>query len=124
MAATWDVGNAITEIVDGVERNVKEVSKVGQFVEEGTELARQSDGALQEIDGLVHEVTDQVGVIASTAQEQLNLTDRITSVVDNIKSLSESTVTGMQETKSAANGLVQLVDDLRVLIKKLEGSKQ
>jgi len=41
-------------------------------------------------------------------------------VVDNIKSLSEATVTGMQEAKSAVNGLVQLVDDLRVLIKKLE----
>ena len=123
MAATRDVGNAISEIVDGVERNVKEVSKVGLFVEEGTELARQSDGALQEIDGLVHEVTDQVGVIASTAQEQLNLTDRVTRVVDKIKSLSEATVTGMQETKSAVNGLVQLVDDLRVLIKNLEGSR-
>jgi len=119
MAATREVGTAISEIQSEVDKNVKEMNSVAFSVEEGTQLAGESYQALQEIVKLVVNVTDQVRAIATASEEQSVTSEEINRSLEDIKTISEETARGMKQTKDAVDTLVDLAEDLRVLTKEL-----
>jgi len=119
MAATREVGDAISEIQSEVERNVGEMNKVAGSVKKGTELAGESHKALQEIVKLVIDVTDQVRAIATASEEQSAASEEISRSVEDIKNISEETAKGMEETRSAIESLVHLAEELRALTEEL-----
>ena len=119
MAATREVGDAISEIQSEVEKNVGEMNKVAGSVKKGTELAGESHKALQEIVKLVIDVTDQVRAIATASEEQSAASEEISRSVEDIKNISEETAKGMEETRSAIESLVHLAEELRALTEEL-----
>ena len=119
MAATKEVGQAISEIQSEVEKNVGEMNKVAGSVQKGTELAGESHKSLQEIVELVVNVADQVSAIAEAAKEQSSASNEISASIADIKDAAEDAAGGIEETKDAVEALERLAEELRGMIEEL-----
>ncbi|MBT8764017.1 DUF3365 domain-containing protein [Desulfohalobiaceae bacterium Ax17] len=117
--ATKEVGGAISEIQNEVEKNVTDMDNVATSVQKGKALAKESKQALQGIVQLVILVTDQIRAIATASEEQAAATEEISQGVEDIKQISEETASGVSETKEAIRDLVRLAEELKALIKEL-----
>jgi methyl-accepting chemotaxis protein len=119
MAATREVGQAISEIQSEVEKNVGEMNKVAGSVQKGTELAGESHKSLQEIVDLVVNVADQISAIAEAAREQSSASNEISSSIVDIKDAAEDAASGIEETRDAVEALERLAEELRGMIEEL-----
>ena len=119
MAATKEVGQAITEIQDEVDTNVQQMNNVAHSVNEGTELAVTSQQALQEIVKLVVNAADQVRSIATASEEQSSISDKINQSIETVREISEKTVKQMSVTGQTVANLTELAGELRNLITRM-----
>jgi methyl-accepting chemotaxis protein len=119
MAATKEVGQAITEIQDEVDTNVQQMNNVAHSVNEGTELAVTSQQALQEIVKLVVNAADQVRSIATASEEQSSISDKINQSIETVREISEKTVKQISVTGQTVANLTELAGELRNLITRM-----
>ncbi len=120
MSATQEVGQAITNIQSGTNRNVSKVKEAAQAVNQVTTLAEESGSALNEIVFLVEESSTQVTCIATAAEEQSTVSGEITRAIENISVISAEIAQGMSESSSAVEHMVQQAKDLGSLITAFE----
>ena len=119
MAATHEVGSAITGIQQGTRQSIIAVEQTTNRLDVATELVKDSGISLA---GIVKEsasTADQVRSIAAAAEEQSAASDEITHSLDEINRMAEGTASAMQQSARAVAELVQQSLDLQGLVNDL-----
>jgi methyl-accepting chemotaxis protein len=120
MAATKDVGTAVTGIQRGADETAGRMNQAASRVADATGLAERSGTALARIVELVAGAGDQVQAIAAAAEQQSATTEAINNAVGDINSLAATAADtldhcadAVQELAELANNLSQLINDLQ-----------
>lgn len=95
--------------VNSMEKGVSEV-------ERGMDTSRRSGAALQLILDAINDVTAQVHLIATAAEEQTAVTGEISNNISQITDIVQETATGAHETAKAASELNRLAGNLEQLV--------
>ncbi len=120
MAATREVGAAITGIQQGTQKNVDNFEAAAKLIGQATEQAGVSGAALKEIVALVEDATDQVRSIATAAEEQSAASEEINRSVDDINRISTEVSQAMSHSARAVAELAEQTQELRSLIASLK----
>ena len=99
--ATKEVGQAIADIQTGARRNVENVEKSVDMIDQATSLAGQSGEALREIVSLVASTADQVRSIATASEEQSASSEQINRSIEEISRIAGETSEGMRQSAEA-----------------------
>ena len=119
MNATKEVGQAINEIQEEVNKDFQVMEDAAASVAKGTELSQESKLALQEIVELVVSISDQIRAIATASEEQSAASDEITRAINEINEISDATVGNIEETRRAIQDFVVMAGELKQLVDKL-----
>ncbi len=120
MAATQEVGTAISSIQEGTREAVGHMEGAVKDVERSTALAEETGNALKEIVSLVEMASDQVRSIATASEEQSAASEEINQAVDDINRISSETADAMTQSAQAVSDLAQLAQELNTLIRNLQ----
>jgi methyl-accepting chemotaxis protein len=116
MAATKEVGEAISGIQQGARKNLENVEHSVVTIEQATSLANESGMALKEIVALVEVSTDQVRSIAAASEEQSAASEEINRSIEDINRISGETASAMTQSAQAVGELASQAQALRTLI--------
>ncbi|WP_027191833.1 methyl-accepting chemotaxis protein [Fundidesulfovibrio putealis] len=120
MAATKEVGEAISGIQQGARKNLENVEHSVITIEQATNLANESGTALKEIVTLVEVSTDQVRSIAAASEQQSAASEEINRSIDDINLISGETASAMNQSAQAVGDLARQAQTLRTLIESMK----
>lgn len=120
MAATKEVGQAISAIQQGTRANMDSVNDAVQTIEKATHLAQASGGTLREIVSLVDQATDQVRSIATASEQQSSASEEINKAIEEINSISSETADAMTQSARAVSDLASQSQALQTLIQQMK----
>ncbi len=116
MTATKEVGEAIRGIQEGTIKNIGNVERVGDTIEEVTKLAGSSGESLREIVALAEVTTDQVRSIATASEQQSSASDEINHSIEDVNRVSTETSEAMRQSAQAVGELANQAQILKTLI--------
>lgn len=116
MAATKEVGAAISGIQEGTRTSVANVDLAVQTIAQAASSATESGAVLEEIVSLVVDVTEQVQNIATAAEEQSAASEQISRSVEEVNVISTETSQGMEQAGQAVSDLADQALRLKTLI--------
>jgi methyl-accepting chemotaxis protein len=122
MAATKEVGEAISGIQDGTRRNIGNVDRAVDMITQANTLAAKSGQALGEIVTLVERTADQVRSIATSAEEQSASSEEINRAIEDINRVSSETSEAMTQSAQAVTELAEQALALKSLIENMQNS--
>ncbi len=114
--ATGEISGMITAIQEETGRAVDAMGSGVVKVEKGVKLANEAGEALNQIVSGVENVTDMIGQIATSADEQSATTDEITQSMDSIASVAMANVGTIAEVTRATEDLAKLASELKELV--------
>ncbi|MEW5772613.1 MAG: cache domain-containing protein [Thermodesulfobacteriota bacterium] len=120
MGATKEVGDNIRAIQEAASRNVENVDRAAEAVEQATIKANLSGDTLGEIVQLASLSASQVDSIASAAEEQSAATEEITHSVESVHEIAMKTVQDMSRSTENTRRMAELAEDIRVVIDELK----
>jgi methyl-accepting chemotaxis protein len=120
MIATKEVAESVGGIQLGTQKNLANVERAAQTIEEATALANQSGESLREIVTLVEIASDQVSAIATASQEQSAASEEINRSVEDIHRVSDETAASMAQSAQAVEDLAAQTSELRGLIERMK----
>jgi methyl-accepting chemotaxis protein len=115
MSAAREVGDSVQMIQRGVGSNIDGMEKAAEAIQHASSLATQSGKALEEILPLVAATSAEVGRIASAAQEQVAVSDRINRNIRDVDDVSREIASAMALSAKATAGLVEMARRLRAI---------
>jgi methyl-accepting chemotaxis protein len=114
--ATKEIGEMIKSIQRETTNAVASMQQsVGQ-VKEGSDNAAESGRSLQEILAIIDALEEQIGQIATAAEEQTATTREISSNVLNLNELAQHNDHSLKETTAAANDVSRQAEELKSLV--------
>ncbi|ADU63128.1 MAG: Cache 3/Cache 2 fusion domain-containing protein [Pseudodesulfovibrio sp.] len=119
MAATSEVGGAISRIQSMTKGNVAATEKAVKAVAHSTELANESGRALKEIVSRVDNAADQVRSIATASEEQSATSEEINRATDDINRISMETSQVMLESAQAIQEVASMASRLNLVIERM-----
>jgi methyl-accepting chemotaxis protein len=114
--ATKEIGEMIKAIQKETRNAVSSMEQSVAQVEQGTSHASESGRSLQEILDIINDVTEQIGQIATAAEEQTATTREISSNVLNLNDLAHQSDHALHETAIAANDVSRQAEELKQLV--------
>ncbi len=105
MSATREVGEAVSGIQAGAQKNMENVERSGATIEEASRLANASGEALRRIVSLVESAADQVRSIAAASEEQSAASEEISSGIAGVNRISSETAEAMGHSAKAVSEL-------------------
>jgi len=120
MAATKEVGEAISGIQQGTRANIDKVDRAASTIDNTTGLASKSSEALAEIVSLVDLATDQIRAIAAASEQQSTSSEEINAAIDEVKRISADTAEAMRQSSSAVGSLASQAQVLKGLIEEMQ----
>ncbi len=122
MQATVQVGDAIRGVQQGTRKNMENVDRSVQGIEESTQLVRQSGEALDEIVRLVETASDQVRSIATASEQQSSASEEINHAVEQVSTISGETAQAMRESARAVSALAEQAQVLKRLVEEMKAA--
>ena len=123
MAATGEVGGAISGIQQRTGRSITALSLTTSNLHKATELAHTSGSSLASIVGETVHMAEQIGNIATAAEEQSASSREITGSLSDISHSAEETASVMRESTQAVAELSRQAQELQTLVLKLRSGK-
>ncbi|OGU16116.1 MAG: chemotaxis protein [Geobacteraceae bacterium GWC2_53_11] len=114
--ATKEIGEMIKAIQKETRDAVNSMEQSVIQVEQGTSHASDSGRSLQEILDIINDVTEQIGQIATAAEEQTATTREISGNVMNLNDLAQQNDHALHETAIAANDVSRQAEELKELV--------
>ena len=121
--ATKEVGQAIQGIQDGTKKNVANVERSGQAIEQATDFANQSGQALGQIVTLVESAADQIRSIATAAEQQSSASEEINHSIDDVNRISSEMSEAMRQSAQAVGELANQAQVLKVLVEGIQSQE-
>ncbi|EPR42101.1 methyl-accepting chemotaxis sensory transducer [Desulfovibrio sp. X2] len=119
MAATKEVGEAISGIQQSTRKNIQNVDNSAKAIEDATTRANQSGESLQRIVDLVDQAADQVRSIATASEEQSAASEEINRSIEDVNRISAETAQAMAQSAHAVSDLAAQANALQRLIARL-----
>ena len=119
MTATKEVDEAIAGIQAGAKKNIGNVDRAAEAIEDATELAKRSGQSLDAIVGLIQDAADQVRAIATASEEQSATSEEINRTVDDINRISAATSDAMRQSAEAIEELARQISGIKHLIEDM-----
>lgn len=119
MTATKQVGEAITGIQGGTQKNMANAERAVGIIESVTTLAGRSGASLTEIVELVDLTSDQVRTIASASQQQSATSEQINRAIEEVSRISNATSEAMDFCSSSVDMLLAQAQSLNSLVETL-----
>ena len=120
MSATQEVGQAISGIQEGTKKNIDNVDKSAESIEEATQLSIRSGDSLKQILENVHLVNDQVQSIATASEQQSAASEEINHSVEQVATISSETAQAMEQAAKAVADLAEQSQVLQGLIRDMK----
>ena len=120
MAATKEVGDAISGIQKGTRDNIAQLSEAVSAVESVTLKAQEAGAALQDIVSLSDSVSAQVASIAAASEESSAISTQINRAVSEVRDISGEIRTGMQASSADVGDLTAQTQNLHEVIAQLQ----
>jgi methyl-accepting chemotaxis protein len=120
MTATKEVGDSIRGIQDGTRKNISNVERSAQTIEEATVLAVKSGESLREIVALVESTSDQVRSIATASEQQSSASEEINRSIEDVSRISSETSDAMRQSSQAVGELSNQAQILKNLIGEMQ----
>ena len=114
--ATKEIATMIKSIQNETQSAVGSMSEGVAEVKRGTTEANRSGEALEDILNQINQLTEQIGQVATAAEEQTATTHEITSNIQKINEVVSRNVESAQSTKQATGMLSEQVDKLHTLV--------
>ncbi len=122
MAATKEVGDAVTGIQAGTRENIKSMGLAEEAVAQSTKLADEAGGALKNIVTRVESTADQVRAIAAASEQQSAATEQINKGIEEITRIAAETADAMSQSAQAGSELAQMAQEMRQLVDDLKSA--
>ena len=122
MAATHEVGEAVTGIQRGTKESIQAVETTTVNLDTATTMITQSGNSLAEIVEESVSTADQVSNIATAAEEQSAASEEIAQALEEINLSISDMNTSMQQSSHAVSELVSQTQALQNLVYKLRNS--
>jgi methyl-accepting chemotaxis protein len=116
--ATKEIGARIRSIQNETRQAVSAIDKRVEEVEGGTGQARHSGEALVEILAQTSTVSNQMGQIATAAEQQTATTNEISSNIQQISTVIMNTAHSAETSATAARDLARLSTELNALVRE------
>jgi methyl-accepting chemotaxis protein len=114
--ATKEISSMINSIQIETTKAVEAMDEGANKVDKGVKLAHEAGTALGKIVTGVQNVTEMVGHIATSTEEQSSTTDEITRSMDSISNVSNSNVEVIGEVSKATGEMARLATELKDLV--------
>ena len=114
--ATTEIAEMIAQVQTETGEAVAAIREGNARVEEGLELADQTDAALQEIVVSTDRVGEMATEIATASEQQSTTSQQISRSVQSISSVSQESAVGVTQVADSASDLERLTDGLRGLL--------
>lgn len=121
MAATQEVGSAISNIQSGTKANIVNVEKAVDKINVTTELSGDSGEALSAIVKYVEGTSVQVQNIATAAEQQSATSEEINRSLTQVAAISSETTQAMEESARAVEEMSRQAQVLQKLINHMKG---
>lgn len=118
--ATKEIGEMIRTIQQETRGAINSMEEGVRVTEQGAKEAGQLEIALNDILCRVNDVTMQISLIATAAEEQTATTGEISSNMLQITDVIQQTARGAEESAEAAGQLAQLADGLQLLVQRFK----
>ncbi|MBQ7584920.1 MAG: hypothetical protein IJU40_01560, partial [Desulfovibrionaceae bacterium] len=119
MDSTQDVGNATKAIQESVKKSMVAMHEAAGRLEEALDYAVKSGQALTDIVNKAASTTDQVTLIATSAEEQSATSDQINDSISEVNELSSQNAKAMDEASLAVKQLTKQMQDLNNLMTEM-----
>jgi methyl-accepting chemotaxis protein len=96
------------------------IASSGQEVEAGVELVGQTGQALERIIGHVNQISDLVGDIAASAQEQATGLNQVNAAVNQMDQTTQQNAGMVQQSSAATHGLASEAEALTQLVRQFD----
>ncbi|MFW6415046.1 MAG: methyl-accepting chemotaxis protein [Thermodesulfobacteriota bacterium] len=120
MEATKEVGNTISSITSGTEKNVEEVKETEKAVEETSEQSRKASRYLEEIVGLAESNAEQVQNIATSAEEQSSASEQVNQSSEEVNRTATESSETMNQSAQAVSELNKLAQEIDQIVKQMQ----
>jgi methyl-accepting chemotaxis protein len=121
MTATKEVGDAISGIQNGTQKNIVNVEATVTRIGTATDLAGKSGQALEEIVTLVDLTTDQVRAIATASEQQSSASEEINHSIEGVNQISAETADAMRQSATA---VLEMADQAQVLKRLIDALRE
>ncbi len=120
MAATKEVGGAISGIQLSVEETVNKRKAAEEQLEQTTAYANTAGELLQRIESTVGAAADAAGQIAAAADEQSSTADEIAASLSAVNDLNKENAAGVRRSEASISQLSGLAGQLNELMHELQ----
>ncbi|OBQ46365.1 methyl-accepting chemotaxis protein [Halodesulfovibrio spirochaetisodalis] len=120
MAATSEVGQAISSIQSGTRNNITSMDRVAVVVENSTVQAQQSGSSLAAIVEFAESTADQVRAIATASEEQAATSEQIHRSTEEVSRVSTENNESMEQASEALAELSTLTGDLAAIVREMQ----
>lgn len=121
--ATKEIASMIRQIQTDTNQAVSSMQKGTEEVSKGITLAEQAGTMLSGIVGNAESVAEMVAHIASTSEEQTNVSETISKNVEAISTVTQESASGVQQIAKTAEDLNRLTENLQNLLEKFNLEK-
>jgi methyl-accepting chemotaxis protein len=115
MNATREVASRIEGIQNGVDRTGKDMEETSRRVDQAVTLAQSSGESLREIVDLAGSTAAHIHEIAEDTRRQTETGERVSRIVRQVSSISESSFEGAQNSSLAVDVLLERVVELEAM---------
>ena len=123
MEATHHVEQSIGRIVEGINVSNANTDHAVVMMEEAAKFAQQSGQALSRIQDVVTQTSENVGAIATAAQEQSATAAEMMESVETINTCSASTASIMAEATDTVASVGKLANELDAVIESMQANR-
>lgn len=118
--ATKEIADMVKRIQKDTSDAVAAMNEWSHEVKNGVELSNRAGDSLKQIVGLVLNVTDMIGQIATATEGQSAASEEITSNIGDIAKVSKETANGASRSSESAKNLKRLSENLHKLVEQFK----
>ncbi len=120
MTSTADVSRTIQQIQESASKNIQQVERTGEIIEQVSITTKGISEVLTEIVQLVEDNTDQIQAIARASEEQSANSDKVNQAMAGVHTISHTTSQAMQQAAQAITTLTQQSQALTRMIHEMQ----
>ncbi|MBD3671717.1 MAG: methyl-accepting chemotaxis protein [Gammaproteobacteria bacterium] len=118
--STQEIQEMISRLQDGAQRAVKVMAEGREKAHHSVKQAGRAGESLGKITQMVSTISDMNTLIASSAEEQGNVTEEVNRNIHSITDLSDQTYESTEQMARASDELAKLSSDLRGLVSQFK----
>ncbi len=120
MDSTRQIKDLLTEIQSSINASVMAMEDGTKKVERGVDLGNKTGGSLDDILSMIKRTTNSIKQIMVSTRQQETASDQVVLAMKEIAEVSQQSATNARQTKTTADKLAELSEDLKNAIERFK----